>query len=228
MRGTPCTCVSYDLCASIWPRTLVCSLVPRRVQIHRGVYISICARELLLSPWASLNFQDDEEHPTEVAVGYIDVCTRRRRREYTRVFSVVGSWASIKFARVRDCVLACTPTRPFVLGIRWSCLCASRDTSQSIPICFVFPHVRYIPRISMIFAWKQIYLACYLSTSAPSILWGSAHPVYICVCVFLSRPRSLVPLDSVRCNQISMSEPLVRVTVFPALLSRLIRRVSDR
>lgn len=41
-----------------------------------------------------------------------------------------------------------------------------RDTSQSIPICFRFRHPlrappSYVPGISMIFAWKQIYLASF-------------------------------------------------------------------
>ena len=41
-----------------------------------------------------------------------------------------------------------------------------RDTGQSIPICFRFRHPlrappSYVPGISMIFAWKQIYLASF-------------------------------------------------------------------
>lgn len=92
-----------------------------------------------------------------------------------------------------------------------------RDTGQSIPICFRFRHPlrappSYVPGISMIFAWKQIYLASFPPHPTvdfqflPWIPWGRSTANIL---VALSPPLRLC---------VSISGRMFRPILFPTRL----------
>lgn len=89
---------------------------------------------------------------------------------YTRVYQTYPCRATVEVARCSTCAWLRARVHK-TLCVRWIRPRAAftrrrRDTSQSIPICFRFRHPlrappSYVPGISMIFAWKQIYLASF-------------------------------------------------------------------
>lgn len=111
-----------------------------------------------------------------------------------------------------------------------------RDTGQSIPICFRFRHPlrappSYVPGISMIFAWKQIYLASFPPHPTvdfqflPWIPWGRSTanilvalslspslPLY--VYVFLSQGGCSGQFYSPRASKIPVSVDARSATVY--------------
>lgn len=124
--------------------------------------------------------------------------TRSAMTRYARVYqsypyrATVASWVEV--ARCSTCAWLRARVHK-TLCVHWIRPRAAftrrrRDTSQSIPICFRFRHPlrappSYVPGISMIFAWKQIYLASFPPHPDPTvdfqflpwIPWGRSAPL---------------------------------------------------